>query len=429
MLIRFLIIQSFLSSVVLAQFSAETLPSPAPGSSRLGWGFGNSILATTNMLIIGAPEEEINGVRQGAVYIRSGSPNNRISQRIARNDSGPGGAFGVYLEFQDPILIIKDAGDTRFFRHEGQDWLDNGVIGSAFGSYGPLRLNSKYLLSGKEVYSWPSRQHIQTLDQAEAQAVNASNSSAAMTSHWLAIGYGFLGLGVWVYEDAGEAWTNAVRLVPPGAVEDTGFGASLAFTENQLLVSAIFDDERGADSGAVHVFTLNAEREWIYSQKLTPIYALPYDHFGSQIVVEKDRAYISAPYRNEEYQEAGAIFVFERQGGVWKEKEKMVWRGSPQYFTLGSSLAVLNGVVYAKAGHEVRTPEAVIAFHPSVLLRAQRAGESLRIAASPSDPAGMLESSPTLDNWSPYSTVPSSTFDVPLGPGAQFFRVRFDSAF
>jgi hypothetical protein len=437
MLIRFLIIQGFVSSVVLAQFSPEILPSPAPTPSWTGSGFGNSILAATNTLIIGAPEEEVDGQRQGAVYIRSGPPNKRISQRIARNDPRPGGAFGVYLEFQEPILIIQDSVDTRFFRHQGQDWLDDGEIEATPGSSGPLRLNSKYLLSGKVVYSWPARQYIQTLDQPDTETTKGSITSSAMTSDRVAIGSIFSSgpvtfiYEVWVYEDAGQAWTNGSRVLPPGEVENTGFGSSLVFAGNQLLASAPFDDERGADSGAVHVFTLNSEGSWAHSQKLTPVYAMPYDYFGSQIVVDKDLAYISAPFRNEEYQEAGAIFVFQHQSGLWKEKEKIVWRGSPQYFTLGSSLAVLNGVLYAKAGNEVRVPEVVIAFHPSVFLRAEQAGESLRIIPSASDPAGLLESATTLNNWNPQS-IPagnSSTFEVPLGPGAQFFRVRFESAF
>ncbi len=109
-----------------------------------------------------------------------------------------------------------------------------------------------------------------------------------------------------------------------------------------LLVGARLAD--GADkelAGAVYVFEL-IDNAWVETQKLTASDGLVADDFGSVLCLDGDRALIAAPNKRGPggfMDDAGQVYVFEREAGVWHETATIRAHDTDQYRYFGHSLA------------------------------------------------------------------------------------------
>lgn len=122
--------------------------------------------------------------------------------------------------------------------------------------------------------------------------------------------------------------------VEPGAV----FGTSAAIDGTRLILGAKEDGE-----GAAYIFEYDGSC-WIQSgDKLIPFYTEPGDdlRFGRSVALMGDTAFVGAPKTNcGAGQSCGAVFVFKKQDGVWKEQEEKVVPSVQGRDLFGVSLAV-----------------------------------------------------------------------------------------
>ena len=343
--------------------------------------------------------------------------------------------FGSSIALQDGILIIKHAAKTLFYRKQDGQWIPDGSIDGStrfVTSAGPVAVNSKFLISGMEVFSWPSREYIQTLTPPD----NVGNFTAvdvALFGPWPAV-ISYADGSVWNFVQGENNFsTNGIPIGRPDDHASTSFGSQVHYVSGLfLMVSDPRDSEHGENAGAVNLYMRGEPGQWDHIQNITAPSPMPGDHFGTAIASDISREYIAAPYRNEARQQSGAIFVYEvPERGVplvrREFREKIILKDALDHARLGTGLAVHNGRIYASASG------SVVALHPPVTLRLLPQNNTFLIDGGLGVHAGTLQSATSLaEPWTEFPAATYSTgFQFPADPEtkARFFQVKLRSAF
>lgn len=123
---------------------------------------------------------------------------------------------------------------------------------------------------------------------------------------------------VFIYRREGDAWVALGELhawdrTEPGQT-DQHFGSALALSEDTLIVGApgADDPEAGVDTGAVYVFQ-RRDGVWKQDEILVASQPAPDAGFGDALALNGDVLAVSGGYSGH------AVYVFERQGEVWLE--------------------------------------------------------------------------------------------------------------
>ena len=131
---------------------------------------------------------------------------------------------------------------------------------------------------------------------------------------------------VYIFERFGVEWLRVARLTSENA-QYAHFGQSVALSGDYLLVGAPADDEAGENAGAVYVFQ-RQQGVWRESpvQKLTASDAAAWSGFGADVAMMGPDVAVGAPHdddREPYHRDYGAAYVFELEQGVWLEAAKL----------------------------------------------------------------------------------------------------------
>lgn len=129
----------------------------------------------------------------------------------------------------------------------------------------------------------------------------------------------------YVYVRSGTGWIFEAKLVPHDAKSGDTFGIAVAIEGNTVIVGASgrdVDDEENA--GAAFVFTRDGIN-WKQRAELTAKDPFQDDGFGVSLAIDGSTLVIGADAKDlGELIDAGAAYVFIRQGGGWDQKAKLV---------------------------------------------------------------------------------------------------------
>ena len=121
---------------------------------------------------------------------------------------------------------------------------------------------------------------------------------------------------VHVFEDPGTGWTETAVLVASDGAGDARFGASVVLAGDVLFVGAPGGDGAVADSGAVYVFERMGGL-WMEVQKLVAANGEALDAFGTALALSGATALVGAPLGDGAAADSGAVYVFELQPAGW----------------------------------------------------------------------------------------------------------------
>jgi hypothetical protein len=157
---------------------------------------------------------------------------------------------------------------------------------------------------------------------------------------------------VYVFERSGGMWNETARLTASDAVANASFGGGLAISGDMLLVGAGFDSNKnGVGAGAVYVFE-RIGGVWTEMDKLLASDGASFDDFGLTVAMDGDTALIGAPDNTHSGQaEAGAAYIFVKKGGVWTEQAKLIASNPAAGALFGESLDV-SGDTAVVGAHE-----------------------------------------------------------------------------
>ncbi|HEX6323489.1 MAG TPA: choice-of-anchor B family protein, partial [Vicinamibacterales bacterium] len=139
---------------------------------------------------------------------------------------------------------------------------------------------------------------------------------------------------VYVYRrDGAGRWTEAARLQASDAEPNDHFGRALALAQGDLLVGATI----ARQSGALYIFGRAADGTWRESASMTVSDADSSHSFG-RVAATDGRTVLMADWAARESR--GAVYVFEKRDGQWRETARLVAPDAQPEDWFGSAIAI-----------------------------------------------------------------------------------------
>jgi hypothetical protein len=130
----------------------------------------------------------------------------------------------------------------------------------------------------------------------------------------------------YVYERQGNGtWLMVTKLLPPEISPVDRFGYAVSISGSRLVVGAPWDEVFGGSSGSAFVFERQGDGTWLQVTQLAASDGAMNDGFGTSVSISAGRLVVGAPQHDELGPDAGAAYVFERQGdGTWLEVDELL---------------------------------------------------------------------------------------------------------
>ena len=270
-------------------------------------GFQVSISGDGNTLVLASHGDDTGYTGAGAAYVftRSGTTWTQQQKLVASNP-------GEYDSFGKGVGISTD-GNTVLVGATGED---TGVT-DAGAVYVFTRSGS----------TWSQQAFIQCSDRAQydgfgAQIAVSSNGNDAIIGVKEKSGGG----AAYVFTRSGTTWSQQAKILSSDLQAYDAFGSDVDISDNgaTVIVGAPTEDSGGADIGAAYIFTRSGTT-WSQQQKIQSSDKAAYDNFGASVGLDStgDLAIIGARYEDTDYTNAGAAYVFTRDGTTWSEESKI----------------------------------------------------------------------------------------------------------
>lgn len=193
--------------------------------------------------------------------------------------------------------------------------------------------------------------HAECQPEVAASLTHGGARSVAIDGNWMAIGApnatvgGALNAGrVIIYKrNAASQWVldgtfNATDVAP-----NRLFGHSVAIDGTTVLVGSP-QSIGGANPGSAYIFE-RIGGQWLQRAKLVGNDTLNGDRFGISVALEGEKAVIGANWHDAVGSQSGAAYVFEGSGGNWNQSQKLLSTDPSAGEIFGSAVALHNGMV------------------------------------------------------------------------------------
>ena len=143
---------------------------------------------------------------------------------------------------------------------------------------------------------------------------------------------GFQG-AAYVFVESGGVWSLQQELTASDGVANDQFGAIPSVSGDTALIAAM---GKNGGRGAVYVF-VRSGGVWKQQQELTASDGAPGDNFGYFVSLSGSSAVVAAPGQNA-FQ--GAAYVFTQSGGTWSQQQKLTAADGAANDQFGDSVSV-----------------------------------------------------------------------------------------
>ena len=183
----------------------------------------------------------------------------------------------------------------------------------------------------------------------DAQTLDEFGNAVSISGDTVAIG-AYLDDGslensgaVYLFDRNGTSWNLMQKLTAPSEVLDGWYGFDVRLQDDTLAVGAMFDDELGLDAGAAFIYGRNGGT-WSLEQKLTASDGGAGDTFGFSIALDGTTLAVGANAHVDGFgpAERGAVYLFDLVGGTWTEQQKLEGPTATTYgiFRFGVTVAL-----------------------------------------------------------------------------------------
>jgi len=143
---------------------------------------------------------------------------------------------------------------------------------------------------------------------------------------------------VYVFERSGDTWRQSTKLLAPDGEFSDRFGRALAIDNNTLVIGARYDDDRGFDAGSAYVYQ-RVNGSWFFVDKIFALDGQAGEQFGISIAIYGDTIAIGSR-DNDRGTDAGAVYIFERVGNTWMQSTKLLADDGQAGDSFGLSVAI-----------------------------------------------------------------------------------------
>ena len=280
-------------------------------------GFGTSVALSGDLIAVGAPTAQVNGLSTGAVYV------------FARNQGGAGN-WGL-LKKINAGAFAASASLFGFSVGIAGDWI---IVGTPADDTPSINSGDAYLFYRNQ--NGPDEWGLVKQLPVPAILGNAQvGSSVAISARYAVVGvpYETNGTGkAYVYaKDSGGTnnWGYVASLLPSFTGQNTLFGTSVSVDGDEILVGQHLANELYPNEGLAYVYRrISRDDNWVLQRRLAPHDRTHDRIFGTMVSLRGGLAVIAAQQdNNANGDQAGAIYVYARgQGGTnrWGQVAKMI---------------------------------------------------------------------------------------------------------
>ena len=190
--------------------------------------------------------------------------------------------------------------------------------------------------------SWTQQTKIVASD---GQAGDAFGFCAAATATYLAVCAPYDDDGgtdagsVYVFTRSGSTWGSPKKIVAADAKASAELGSAVAVDGTTLLIGASVDSQIAAAAGAAYVYVVSGGN-WTLQKKLMASDGSSGDVLGTSVGLSGDTAIVGAPYDSDVATNAGAAYVFVRNGTTWSQQTKLVADDTAANAQAGQSVSI-----------------------------------------------------------------------------------------
>ncbi|MBK6342034.1 MAG: fibronectin type III domain-containing protein [Flavobacteriales bacterium] len=152
----------------------------------------------------------------------------------------------------------------------------------------------------------------------------------------------------YIFVRNGNVWSQEQKIVASDRAFWDSFGQSVAMSGDRIVVSAENEDEDAngsstmANAGSVYVFARNGG-VWTEEQKITALDRATNDLFGVSVDLDGDRLIVGAHYEDNLASDCGAAYIFSRTTGTWTQEQKIQASAQAEEDYFGRSVAIRGG--------------------------------------------------------------------------------------
>jgi len=291
--------------------------------------FGDSAAIDGDTLVIGTRLTDDGGADSGAAYVfvRTGTVWREQAMLVA-SDGAQGDEFGESVSISGDTIVIggplddsdeTNSGSAYVFVRSGTTWTEQ----------------AKLIASDAEASDNFGRS---VAIDGDTIAVSSPNNDDGATNAGSA----------YVFERSETTWTERAKLTSTEVDNFDNFGWSVAVDRNTVAIGSFRGAGSIAKSGAVHVF-VRSDQAWEQQAQLSASDAAAFDSFGWSIDIDRDTIAIGAPTDDDDANDSGSAYVFERSGTTWIEQAKLTVSEPDRFDEFGHAVAIDQGTVVGGA--------------------------------------------------------------------------------
>lgn len=280
--------------------------------------FGVSAISG-DWVIAGNDADDENAQFSGAVYLYHRETGGWVQhQKVKANDPAFGDGFGTGVAISGIVAAVGADGASL------PGHFDCGAI------YVLELIEGTWVETAKLFVNDPQpNAHLGHYVAIDGDRILAS--STAMTA-----GRG----AAYVFERTGNGWTQTAKLTANDALNGDAFGRSVAISGNVIGIGAIGVDSPSInDAGAAYIFEYNGT-SWLQVAKLMNPPGDKLEYYGESVAVTPTRCLVGAAADDHAVGNAGALYAFERLGGVWTQTQQIFALGASNGDQMGNATAI-----------------------------------------------------------------------------------------
>ena len=340
--------------------------------------FGYAVDVDGDFAIVTAPKNKGNGAAY--IYQRDGTvweqKRNRIRIRMIPIDPDGASAFGTSVDISGETAVIGAVGGRVgqdlvgaayvFTRNEPPFWNQHTKL-TASDSNGGDQLGYAVAISGNEVIAGAPKHSAGGLSSGAAyiyeqkedgtwiESIKLSDGETASEDQFgisVSISGSFAISGAqqdddvapnagaaYVFERSGSLWLQRAKFTANDAKAGDLFGNTVAINGETVIIGAPGVDDAGPESGAAYVFIYSGD-EWVQQAKLIGDDTSMFDHFGTAVSIHENTAVIGAHGKDEDSVDAGAAYIFVRNGVSWIQQAKLTHQNPVPGDQFGHAVAI-----------------------------------------------------------------------------------------
>ena len=306
-----------------------------------GDSFGNSVSIDGNIAILGASRFFDNDDDEcGSAYVYEKDESTGLwieTAKLTASDGAEHDQFGSSVSVSGNVAIVGQRVDEN-----------DGSIGSAHVyekdvSTGLWDETAKFTLSNQAVDG------VYSVGTAVSVSGNIAIVCSVIDDDVNHDGSG----SAYVYEkdELTGLWTETAKLTASDGKSDF-FGYSVSVAGDIVIVGAIHDDDNGGMSGSAYIFEKDESSGfWTETAKLTASDGAFGDSFGWSVFVSGNTAIVGAPYDDDNVNNSGSAYVYERgeTTGLWTETTKLTASDGAEHDQFGNSVSISDKIAVVGA--------------------------------------------------------------------------------